>query len=166
MATLKTSRKPLLIDLPLLDAVSAEARGNTRRRKNRNFHDDDAALAHRLLNAIEPGSYLLPHRHLDANKDETMIVLRGCLGVIFFDDVGEVEQTVELTPQGFVCGVDIPHGVYHTILALAPGTVIIEAKAGPYLPLTDAERAPWAPAEGTSAAAAYARTLSERSARR
>lgn len=157
--------KPLLIDRELLDAVSGEARHSPRQRKNRNFHQDDTSLAHRLLNAIEPGSYLMPHRHLDANKDETMVVLRGRLGVVFFDAVGNVEQTVLLQAAGAVCGVDIPHAVYHTVLALEPGTVMLEAKAGPYLPLDAAEKAPWAPAEGTPEAAAYAQSLSERFAR-
>ncbi|MEF8722513.1 cupin fold metalloprotein, WbuC family [Candidatus Accumulibacter phosphatis] len=153
---------PLLIDQALLDSVSLEACRSPRQRKNRNFHADDAARAHRLLNAIEPGSYLMPHRHLDANKDETMIVLRGRLGVVFFDQLGQVQQTVVLAPTGPVCGVDIPHGVYHTILALDPGTVMLEAKGGPYLPLDEAERAPWAPAEGAPEVAAYARSLRER----
>ncbi len=153
---------PLIIDQALLDSVSLEASRSPRQRKNRNFHADDAAPAHRLLNAIEPGSYLMPHRHLDANKDETMIVLRGRLGVVFFDELGQVQQTVVLAPAGPVCGVDIPHGVYHTILALDPGTVMLEAKGGPYLPLAEAERAPWAPAEGAPEVAAYAHSLRER----
>lgn len=155
-------KSPLLIDQALLDSVSGEASRSPRQRKNRNFHADDAAPAHRLLNAIEPGSYLMPHRHLDANKDETMIVLRGRLGVVFFDELGQVQQTTVLAPMGPICGVDIPHGVYHTVLALDPGTVMVEAKGGPYLPLTEAERAPWAPAEGAPQAAAYALSLRER----
>ncbi|MBK7953782.1 MAG: WbuC family cupin fold metalloprotein [Candidatus Accumulibacter sp.] len=155
-------KKPLLIDQSLLDAVSLEASQSPRRRKNRNFHDDEAALAHRLLNAIEPGSYLIPHRHVDPNKDETMVALRGRLGVVFFDDAGQVQQTLVLTPAGGTCGVNIPYGVYHTVLALDRGTVLLETKAGPYRPLGDDERAPWAPAEGEPAADAYAQALSER----
>lgn len=152
-------KTPLLIDQELLDAVTREARDNPRQRKNRNFHEGDAAVAHRLLNAIEPGSYLAPHRHLDANKDETIVVLRGRLAVFFFDDDGDIRRTVVLAPLGAVCGVDIPHGVYHTLLALDPGTVMLEAKAGPYLPLDEAERARWAPGEGEAEAPAYARSL-------
>ena len=132
MSAMTTTPTPFLIDRELLDAVGSEAKGSPRRRKNHNFHAEDAAIAHRLLNAIEPGSYLMPHRHLDAHKDETIIVLRGRLGVVFFDDSGQVQQAVILAPAGAVCGVDIPHGVYHTVLALETGTVMFEAKAGPY----------------------------------
>lgn len=154
-------KAPLFIDQALLDTVSLEAKLSPRRRKNRNFHENDADIAHRLLNAIEPGSYIMPHRHLDPNKDETMIVLRGKLGVVFFDDAGQLTQTAILAADGTACGVTIPHGVYHSVLACQPGTVFFEAKAGPYVPLSDAERAPWAPGENAPEAAAYAQSLSE-----
>jgi cupin fold WbuC family metalloprotein len=141
------------IDAALLDAVSAEAKASPRRRKNRNFHTSDADTGHRLLNAIEPGSYIMPHRHLDPNKSETMVVLRGILGLIIFNDAGEILETAKLGGTGAALGIDIPYGVWHTVFALAPDTVFLEAKAGPYQPLTPAEKAPWAPAEGTAKAA-------------
>ncbi len=143
------------IDAALLDQTSAAARTNPRRRKNHNFHAADDAACHRLLNAVEPGSYIPPHRHLDPAKDEAMIVLRGRLGVVFFDEAGRVADQAVLAPGGAQVGVEIPHGTYHTVLALEPGTVFFEAKAGPYLPLTAEERAPWAPGEGEEGAAAY-----------
>lgn len=77
-----------------------------------------------------------------------MLVLRGRLGLVTFDVHGAVLQAVVLTPGGACCGVDIPHGCWHTVLALEPGTLFFEAKAGPYAPLIPAECAPWAPAEG------------------
>lgn len=154
-------RMPLLIDQALLDTVSLEAKLSPRRRKNRNFHESENDLSHRLLNAIEPGSYVMPHRHLDPGKDETMIVLRGRLGIVFFDEAGQLVQTAVLAADGTTCGVTIPHGVYHTVLACQPGTVFFEAKAGPYVPLSEAERAPWAPAEGSPGVDAYAQALGE-----
>jgi cupin fold WbuC family metalloprotein len=166
-----------LIDDALLDEVIAEARAAPRGRKNRNFHTDDAQPGHRLLNAIEPGSYIMPHRHLDPNKSETMVVLRGTLGLVTFDDAGAVTQTARVSPaasnqsgcasdeadlrrrvvsgRGTPIGMDIDYGTWHSVFALEPGTVFLEAKAGPYVPLTAAEKAPWAPAEGDAKAAAY-----------
>jgi cupin fold WbuC family metalloprotein len=144
-----------LIDRALLDEVTGEARNSPRGRRNRNFHRDDGQPANRLLNAIEPGSYVMPHRHLDPNKDETMVVLRGRLGLVEFDDDGRVDATRVLGPGLDVLGVDIAHGTWHTVFALEPGTVFFEAKAGPYAPLTADEKAPWAPAEGAPEAAAY-----------
>lgn len=139
----------------LLDEVTAEAQGSPRLRKNRNIHPADDYPAHRLLNAVEPGTYIRPHRHLDPNKDETMIVLRGKMGMVFFDDAGEVTATLLLVAGGDSFGIDIPHGTFHTLASLESGTVFFEAKGGPFLPLSAEETAPWAPAENDPAAAAY-----------
>ena len=147
------------IDRALLDEVSAEARSSPRRRKNRNFHASETQPGHRMLNAIEPGSYIMPHRHLDPDKGETMVVLRGSLGLVVFDDAGAVVAAQKVSHGGTPMGMDIPCGTWHTVVALEPGTVFLEAKAGPYLPLTAEEKAPWAPAEGESAAPAFLAAL-------
>ena len=144
-----------LINRALLDELTAEAKANPRLRKNRNFHRADDDPAHRLLNAAEPGSYIAPHRHLDPRKDESLFILRGCMGLVTFDDAGVIVKTALLSAAGECCGVDIPHGEWHTFVALEAGTVIFEAKAGPYLPLAAAERAPWAPAENDANAGEY-----------
>jgi cupin fold WbuC family metalloprotein len=148
-----------LIDTALLEEVCAEAADNPRRRRNRNFHPTDDHPAHRLLNAMQPDSYIPPHRHLDPDKDETFVVLRGLLGLLVFDDAGGVVQAVEVGAGATAIGVDIPHGTWHAAVALEADTVFLEAKAGPYLPLTAAERAPWAPAENSPQAAAYLASL-------
>src|ERR1700704_1710183 len=85
-------KPPTLIDARLIDAVSAQAAASPRRRKNFNFHAQASAPANRLLNAIEPDSYVRPHRHLDSAKDETLVVLRGAVGMLVFDDKGAVVQ--------------------------------------------------------------------------
>lgn len=143
-----------LIDRAMLDALTAEARQSPRLRKNRNFHPADGYPAHRLLNAAEPDTYIAPHRHLDPNKDESLVILRGRMGLVLFDDDGSVASTGLLVP-GECWGVDISHGTWHTFVALEPGTVIFEAKGGPYLPLSPAELAPWAPAESDVGAMDY-----------
>ena len=51
-----------LISEELLDSVSQEARESSRLRMNYNFHESLDAPIHRLLNALEPGTYLPPHR--------------------------------------------------------------------------------------------------------
>lgn len=148
-----------LIDTRLLDDVSAEAKAAPRGRKNRNFHPSNEFPAHRLLNAIEPGSYIAPHRHNDANKDETMVILRGALGLVEFDATGNVLRCTTLQAGGEVLGCDIPHGTFHTLVALVPDTVFLEAKAGPYAALTEDEKASWAPQEGEPGAADYLQSL-------
>jgi cupin fold WbuC family metalloprotein len=146
---------PILIDHALLDHASHLAADSPRRRRNLNFHTADGDACHRLLNAIEPGSYVPPHRHLDPAKDETFVVLRGAFGLVTFSDDGTITATTELRANGPTLGATVPHGTFHTLLALEAGSVFLEAKAGPYLALTEAERAPWAPAEGDARASDY-----------
>ena len=138
----------------LLERLSAQARQSPRLRKNYNFHASDDALCHRLLNAMEPDSYIQPHRHLDANKDETLVVIRGRLGLVLFDPEGRVTDKALLEAGGPVLLVNIPHGTFHAWVCLEPGSVFFEAKAGPFVPLNPAEKASWAPPEGDPAAPA------------
>ncbi len=144
-----------LIDRALLDAVTLEARASARRRMNRNFHAAASDRCNRLLNAVEPDSYIAPHRHLDPGKDEIFVVLRGRFGVAIFDDAGNATRTHVLSAGADCIGVDIAHGTWHTLVSLEPGSVFLEAKAGPYAPLSASERAGWAPAEGSPEAGAY-----------
>jgi len=146
---------PQIINRELFDRVSTEAQVAPRRRKNFNFHAAEADASHRLLNAMEPDSYIPPHRHLDASKDETIIVLSGRFGIVFFDHVGNITRTASMAPGSEAVGVNIPHGVFHTLVSLEPGGIFFEAKAGPYRALEPAEKAPWAPAEGEPGVTAY-----------
>lgn len=150
-----------IIDRKLLDCLSREAENTPRLRKNFNLHESDDFCCHRLFNAIEPRSYVRPHRHLDSAKDETMVVVRGRLGVVVFDDAGNVLERVIIGPGEPALAVDIPHGVFHTVVGLEKGTVFFESKAGPFLPLTDEEKGGWAPAEGDPEAASYLLLMEE-----
>ena len=142
-----------------LDALIEQARSSPRRRKNFNFHPGDAHPGHRLLNAVEPDSYICPHRHLAEHKDETLVVVRGAFGALFFDEHGAITNRVVIGAAGEYIGVDIPRGVFHTLVALESGSVFLEAKAGPYDAATDKELAPWAPREDSADAARYHRSL-------
>jgi len=148
-----------VVDQALLDAVTQSARSAPRKRKNHNLHSGDESACHRLLNGIEPGSYIRPHRHLDPEKDEAFVLLRGTLGVVTFDPDGKVAATVLLKAGGDRVAIDLPHGVFHTAVSLEEGTIFFEAKAGPYLPLTEAEKGGFAPEEGTAEAARYLKEL-------
>lgn len=148
-----------IIDKSFLDALSAEARAAPRRRKNFNFHASESDACNRLLNAVEPSSYVRPHRHLDPAKDETFVVVRGRFGFLVFDQAGRVTLAKVLDAGAGCCVVDVPHGTYHTLVALAGGSVFFEAKGGPFVPLREAELAPWAPAEYSEGAGAYLASL-------
>jgi len=142
-----------------LDELNQVAAGSPRRRKNLNFHHDAEEPCHRLLNAIEPDSYVRPHRHLGEAQDETALVVRGRLGVVIFDEDGAVVESRVLAAGGETFGATVTRGTFHTFISLAPRTVFFEAKAGPYRPLGPESFAPWAPAEGAPEAAAWLERL-------
>ena len=148
-----------LITNDLLDRVIEEAKSSHRKRKNFNFHSSDESRCNRLLNALELGTYIRPHRHLDPEKEELMLLLRGKMGMIFFDDAGNVTSTALLAVGSDTFGIDIPAGTYHSLVCLESGTLFLEAKAGPYRPFLPQEVAPWSPAEQEEEAAAYRAVL-------
>ena len=148
-----------LITDVLLDEVTARARASARRRHMHNFHGDYTEPVQRMLNALEPESYIAPHRHPDPGKVEVFVALRGRLGVLEFEDAGTVRRGFVLEPNGPTHGIEIPAAVWHTILALAPGTVVYEVKPGPYDPARAKEHPPWAPPEGDPGAPAYLASL-------
>jgi len=155
----KKMTKTQLITNHILDEISLQAKQSSRLRKNYNFHHSDEDICHRLLNAMEPGSYIQPHRHLDANKDETLIVIRGKMGLIIFDDCGNIEEKALLEQTDHAMIVNIPHGIFHTWISFEERSVFFEAKAGPFIPLTREEKAFWAPKEGDESSAAYLTSL-------
>lgn len=140
------------IDRNVIDGVIAAARTAPRKRQNFNFHQHSDALQ-RFLNAMEPGTYFYPHRHVQANKTETLVVLRGSVGILQFSDEGQVTATALAKPGGDVLGVDFDSTDWHTLVVLESGTVILECKAGPFIADTAKDFAPWAPKEGTPEAA-------------
>lgn len=148
-----------LLDGSVLDALSREARKSPRRRLNANVHAMDDRV-HRLLNAIEPGSYVPPHRHLAPPKAETIVVVRGALGLVLFHADGAVQETQLLGGgPGGTFGADVPAGVVHSFVSLEEGTVFFEVKEGPYVAPAAGDRPAWAPPEGTPEAVAYEAAL-------
>jgi len=128
-----------------LAALSREAASRPRLRFNRNIHQMSDSV-HRLLNAVEPGTYIRPHRHLTPPKDETIVVLSGAVGILVFDDAGNVIEKAILAPHGRMVA-DLPAGIWHTLISLTSGTVFFETKKGPYVPPRLQDLAAWAPAE-------------------
>lgn len=135
-----------------LSSLTEAARSSGRLRRNRNLHEMEDPV-HRLFNAVEPGSYIRPHRHLYPPKSETILVVVGSLGLLVFDEAGRLAATERLAAPGEVFGADVPAGTWHTFVALERGTVFFETKAGPYLAPAGPDAASWAPAEGDPASA-------------
>lgn len=136
-----------IIDRSMLTTLAQQAATAPRRRKNHNLHPELGDPVQRLLNAVQPGSYVRPHRHA-ADRWELFLALQGAFAVLAFDASGQVTARHELRAGGPLFAVEIPGGMVHAVVALEPDSVFFEAKPGPYAALSDKDFAAWAPAEG------------------
>jgi cupin fold WbuC family metalloprotein len=148
-----------------LDELARQASGSPRRRQHRNIHTDYAEPCQRLFNAIEPDSYLRPHRHGAHQGPETMVAVRGRLTLVLFDDSGHITALHRFgagrlaEQEGAAFGVEIAPGQWHTVIALDAGSILLEMKSGPFDPTMPKFPASWAPAESSPEATAYLATL-------
>ncbi len=141
----------------LIATKAAHARESTRQRDIHIFHTGESDTLQRMLNALQPGTYVQPHRHITPPKAEAIVLLQGAIGFVPFHDDGSIDRNNwQLIDEAIGCiGVDYRAGIWHTFFALAEDTVLFEVKPGPYDAATDKEFAAWAPAEGDAGALDY-----------
>ncbi|WP_439181542.1 WbuC family cupin fold metalloprotein [Carboxylicivirga taeanensis] len=149
----------MLIDDALLNTLSQNAKNSPRKRVNHNIHTSEDDLLQRMINVLQPGSYVRPHKHEQPAKREAFIILSGSLLVVLFDESGELANSYVLSRDKGNYGIEIPPGTYHTIIALEANTGVYELKDGPYDPVSDKHFASWAPPETDDAAADYLRLI-------
>ncbi len=135
------------LDQDLFEALTDAARSSERRRHHHAFHRMSEPC-HRLAVGLQPDTYIAPHRHLEADKSESILVLRGSLGLLVFNESGEVTERRVLKAGGECVGVDLPPGTFHAFVVLEADTLMFECKAGPYRAPEGNERPRWAPREG------------------
>ncbi len=143
------------IDTSLVNKVSEAASHSPRRRMNHNFHKQADDTLQRMLNAMEPDTYIAPHKHQQPDKREAFIILQGAVLLVEFTEEGKITGHVLMDREQGVFGAEVPPRTYHTLICLEPGSVIYEIKDGPYDVSTDKIFAPWAPAEADPAVADF-----------
>lgn len=134
-----------------LTALSQQAQNSPRQRANHNLHPQLDDPIQRLAIAMEPGTYVRPHRH--PHTWELLHALNGSFIVLEFDDHGVVlTRTLLGTQENAVRMVELAAGSWHAVLSCDSGAVIFEVKHGPYQALAEADLAPWSAAADTPAA--------------
>jgi cupin fold WbuC family metalloprotein len=136
------------IDSALLDRLVAQAKAAPRKRAHFNLHPELNDPVQRLCIAMEPGTYVRPHRHSDPETWEVLVILRGSLALNIFDERGKVLERTVLKAGGPAIALEFPLNTWHAPASLEPGTVVLEIKQGPYKPIAEANHALWAPSEG------------------
>ncbi|MEW9679959.1 WbuC family cupin fold metalloprotein [Pseudomonas sp. TE50-2] len=147
-------RQPAFLDQSLFVGLAQQAISSPRGRQNHNFHAMEEPC-HRMAVGLQPRTYIQPHRHLSDDKAETLIVLKGRLGLLIFDDQGAVIGKRVLEAGGECLGVDLVPGVFHGLVVLEDDSIMFECKAGPYRPVGEGELAEWAPRDGEAGVADY-----------
>jgi cupin fold WbuC family metalloprotein len=152
-----------------LDDLVFRAALSPRSRQHYNVHSGPHEPCQRLFNAIGMDSYIRPHRHLLDPRNELLVAVRGSFAVLKFDDRGVVAGAVRMSAgEGapgagrLAAGVELEPEDWHTVIALVPGSVLLEVKAGPFTASAAKEFASWAPEEGDAAASAYLQGLRAR----
>ena len=139
----------------LLEALHLQAAASERKRMNYDLRTTPEDGSQRMLNALEVGTKVPIHRHLETS--ETTVCLQGRMDVVFYDlrpnedcggpfmgDCGTViaegmetnvfeRYRVRLCPREGKYGVQIPLGAWHSVEVHEPST-IFEAKDGRYRP--------------------------------
>ena len=142
-----------------LDTLKNQTKQSARKRVNYNFHKVPEDPLQRMLQALNKGTYVQPHKHENPDKREVFLILQGRAAVLAFNDTGEIVNQIVLDHKTENYGVEIPERTWHTIIALEDDTVIYEVKDGPWSPLDDKDFAPWAPKEGESGCMEYLEKL-------
>jgi len=146
-----------------LNDLSHRASNNRRQRQHINIHNSYKDPCQRLFNAIEPGSYIRPHRHISDPRDETLVAIRGLMALVVFNEEGKVLDVVRFGTERYgleVCAAaEISPAIWHTVISLETGSVLLEIKAGSFDPSQPKDLAPWAPEEDTLDATNYLKNL-------
>ncbi len=125
----------MIITNRLLDELTGKAKTSPRLRLGMDLRNTPEDNSQRMLNALEPGTVMPIHRHKETS--ETCVCVRGHFEEYFYDENGNLTDTIDMVPGGVVLNIEA--GQWHSLKCLESGTVLFEAKDGPYRPLEEDE---------------------------
>ena len=123
----------MLISTAVLDELTAQAKASPRLRMNLDLRNNPNDQSQRMLNALETGTVMPIHRH--RHSSETVVVLRGKVKWVYYNDKMEVTGTFIVAPGSDLVGLSVPMGQWHSLECLETGTVIFESKDGAFEPM-------------------------------
>lgn len=141
----------IVLSKKLLTDLTCKADFSPRLRQSLNIHNNHQEPCQRLLNSINIGSYIQPHRHSLDQRKELLIAVRGKFALVEFFDDGQFKQFTVFSTERYsqiddsTFGVEIPPDVWHTVIALEVGSVLLEVKEGPFNSEIAKAAAIWAP---------------------
>lgn len=125
----------MLLIKDLFEKLKEEAKRTSKLRANYCLHESQEDNIQKMINVILPDSEVPIHRHL--YSDETLVVLRGRIEIVMYDENGIEKERNELSHQDNQI-IDIKKGLWHSIAVTEP-VCLLEIKEGPYRPLVSQE---------------------------
>ena len=122
----------MIIDKDVLDNLTAQAKVSPRLRMNMDLRNSPSDGSQRMLNALEPGTVMPIHRHRASS--ETVVIIRGKIQWVFYDDDGNETERVTLDANGELRCLNVEKGRWHSLECLESGSVLFECKDGQYEP--------------------------------
>lgn len=127
----------MVIGEEIIEGLTAQAKASPRLRMNLDLRNSAEDGSQRMLNALEPGTVLPIHRHHDSS--ETVVIVRGKIQWVFYDENGNETERVVLDADGDPRMLNVEKDRWHSLVCLESGSVLYESKDGPYHPLGEDE---------------------------
>ena len=125
----------MIITKDILEELTEKAKASPRLRWNLDLRNSAEDQSQRMLNALESGTIMPIHRH--KGSSETCVCVRGHFEEYFYDENGNLTDTIDMVPGGVV--LNIEKGQWHSLRCMESGTILLEAKDGAYHPLDEDE---------------------------
>lgn len=125
----------MIINKEILDDIEKKAKQSQRLRANLCLHKSSKDKVQKMINYLLPGTEMPIHCH--HNSDETLVVLRGEITIVYFDNEGV--EIAKFTLDKSMPAIDIPKNQWHNIIVTEP-VALLEIKEGPYRPLLNEEQ--------------------------
>ena len=121
LRSLKSRIKELENGKEILDELTEKAKANPRLRQSMDLRNSAEDLSQRMLNALEPGTVMPIHRH--HGSSETVVILRGRIRWIFYDNNGNETERVVLDAEGDLRILNVEKDRWHSLKCLTSGAV-------------------------------------------
>lgn len=122
-----------------------------RKRSRLCLHRSNDDSTHEMILVFHKSTYIRPHRH-PHGKTESYHVVEGAMTVLFFDDFGNVIESIGMgehsTGKPFLYR--LSDSIWHMPLPQTEWLIYHETFTGPFIKDSDVEYAAWAPAENNA----------------
>jgi len=141
MALVQKSPEVFLAEGPIsaigqdeLDTLRAAVKASAKRRARINTHPDGDDALHEMIIAIDPTSYIRPHKH--PGKSEAFHIIEGEVDIVVFTDAGEIDRIVPLGAPGSgrPFYYRMSSAFFHTLIIRSDVLIVHEITNGPFRP--------------------------------